>query len=233
MNFDRLTTTLLALSDDAPGLTQQQDARQDTHPARLAGLHQAGHLLAAGPLLDRTSPLRGLSILSPAPGEARTLQERDPAVQAGTLPDHRFAVDGASRSDDLLTHHLPTVYPRACRNLITVLGQTAQGLTQAAHRTKADSSPGTASPTRQNDRSGATLPRSRRTRPTRRSAATCAVPGKGHYTALEDERPRRPSAPKRRLPMMLGGAYTTKSQYGLGCSRSGRGLGTMLGAAVW
>jgi hypothetical protein len=34
--------------------------------AHLADLHQAGHLLAAGPLLDRTSPLRGLSILSPA-----------------------------------------------------------------------------------------------------------------------------------------------------------------------
>lgn len=84
MDFDRLTITLLELRDDAPGLTQeQQDALQDAHMAHLADLHEAGHLLAAGPLLDGDSRFRGLAILSVGVEEARTLQERDPAVQAG------------------------------------------------------------------------------------------------------------------------------------------------------
>jgi uncharacterized protein len=84
MDFDRLTITLLQLCDDAPELTpEQEDALQDAHMAHLAGLHEAGHLLAAGPLFDRHSPFRGLSILPTGVGEARALQERDPAVQAG------------------------------------------------------------------------------------------------------------------------------------------------------
>jgi uncharacterized protein len=84
MDFDRLTITLLELRDDAPEFTQeQQDALQDAHMAHLADLHEAGHLLAAGPLLDRDSPFRGLSILSAGVEEARALKERDPAVQAG------------------------------------------------------------------------------------------------------------------------------------------------------
>jgi hypothetical protein len=41
----------------------------------------------AGPLLDRTSPFRGLSILNVGVEEARALKESDPAVQAG-----KFAV---------------------------------------------------------------------------------------------------------------------------------------------
>jgi uncharacterized protein YciI len=84
MDFDRLTITLLELRDDAPELTQEQeDALQDAHMAHLADLHEAGHLLAAGPLLDRDSPFRGLSILSVGVEESRALKERDPAVQAG------------------------------------------------------------------------------------------------------------------------------------------------------
>jgi uncharacterized protein len=56
---------------------------QDAHMAHLADLHQSGLLLAAGPLLDRDSPYRGLSILSVGVEEALALKERDPAVQAG------------------------------------------------------------------------------------------------------------------------------------------------------
>ena len=84
MDFDRLTITLLELRDEAPDLTPEQEgALQDAHMAYLAGLHESGHLLAAGPLLDRDSPFRGLSILSVGVEEARALKERDPAVQAG------------------------------------------------------------------------------------------------------------------------------------------------------
>jgi hypothetical protein len=35
-----------------------------------------GHLLAAGPMLDRESPFRGLSILAVGVEEARALKER-------------------------------------------------------------------------------------------------------------------------------------------------------------
>jgi uncharacterized protein len=88
MDFDRFTITLLVLRNDAPELTpEQEDALQDAHMSHLAGLHQAGHLLAAGPLLDRTSQFRGLSILNFDVEEARALKESDPAVQAG-----KFAV---------------------------------------------------------------------------------------------------------------------------------------------
>jgi hypothetical protein len=84
MDFDRFTMTLLVLRDDAPNFTQEEeDALQDAHMAHLADLHASGHLLAAGPLLDRTSPFRGLSILNVGPEEALALKERDPAVQAG------------------------------------------------------------------------------------------------------------------------------------------------------
>jgi len=84
MQFDRFTITLLVLRSDAPELNPaEEDALQDAHMAHLAELHEAGHLLAAGPLLDRGSQFRGLSILNVGVEEARTLTEMDPAVQAG------------------------------------------------------------------------------------------------------------------------------------------------------
>ena len=84
MDFDRFTIALLVLRDDAPDLTaEQEDALQDAHMSHLADLHQAGHLLAAGPLLDHASQFRGLSILNVGVEEARVLKESDPAVQAG------------------------------------------------------------------------------------------------------------------------------------------------------
>ena len=80
MDFDRLTITLLERCSDAPELSPEQ---QDAHMAHLADLHEAGHLVAAGPLLDRDSPFRGLSILAVGVEEARALKESDPAVRAG------------------------------------------------------------------------------------------------------------------------------------------------------
>jgi uncharacterized protein len=84
MDFDRLTIILLERRCDAPEISpEQQDALQDAHMAHLADLHQAGHLLAAGPLLDPDSPYRGLCVLAVGVEEARVLEERDPAVRAG------------------------------------------------------------------------------------------------------------------------------------------------------
>jgi uncharacterized protein len=86
LEFDRYTIALLILRPDAPQLDEEAAAAlQDAHMAHLADLHEAGHLLVAGPLSDEK--LRGLSILNVEPERARELKEQDPAVQIG-----RFSV---------------------------------------------------------------------------------------------------------------------------------------------
>jgi uncharacterized protein YciI len=86
VDFDHLTITLLILRPDAPNLDEEAaNALQDAHMSHLADLHEAGHVLAAGPLSDEE--FRGLSIMRVDPERARELKEQDPAVQAG-----RFAV---------------------------------------------------------------------------------------------------------------------------------------------
>jgi uncharacterized protein len=87
VQFDHFTITLLLLRPDAPQLSEAaENALQDAHMAHLAALHEAGWLLAAGPLLG-DERFRGLSILNVDPERARELKEADPAVRAG-----RFAV---------------------------------------------------------------------------------------------------------------------------------------------
>jgi uncharacterized protein YciI len=89
---DRYTVTLLILRPDAPKLDEAAaDALQDAHMAHLADLHDAGHLLAAGPLLGPAErPFRGLSIWRPDPDQVQRFVEEhpDPAVAAG-----RFRVE--------------------------------------------------------------------------------------------------------------------------------------------
>lgn len=82
MQFDHYTIALLILRPDAPELDDEAAAAlQDAHMAHLADLHEAGHLLAAGPLSDEK--FRGLAILNVEPERARELKEQDPAVQIG------------------------------------------------------------------------------------------------------------------------------------------------------
>ena len=86
MQLERFTVALLILRPDAPELDEESAAElQDAHMAHLADLHEAGHLVAAGPLLDEK--FRGLSILRVEPERARKLKKQDPAVRAG-----RFSV---------------------------------------------------------------------------------------------------------------------------------------------
>ena len=80
MEFDEYTISLLV-----SGPTPNTDALQDAHLAHLASLHDAGSLLAAGPLSDPTGELRGLSILSVPVDEALRLKEADEAVRAGAF----------------------------------------------------------------------------------------------------------------------------------------------------
>jgi uncharacterized protein len=85
MDFDQFTVALLIHRDDAPVLDESaENALQDAHMAHLADLHEAGHLLAAGPLLGEPGrAYRGLSILAVDSDRARVLKEQDPAVRAG------------------------------------------------------------------------------------------------------------------------------------------------------
>ncbi len=85
MEFDRYTISLLLLRSDAPAFTEEKEAElQDAHMSHLADLHEAGQLLAAGPVLGAPDrELRGFSILSVDPERARELKEQDPAVRAG------------------------------------------------------------------------------------------------------------------------------------------------------
>ncbi|MDQ6637825.1 MAG: YciI family protein [Candidatus Dormibacteraeota bacterium] len=85
MEFDSFSIGLLLLRPDAPVLdAQAEDELQDAHMDHLAQLHEAGLLLAAGPLRPPDGgPNRGLSILRLEPQKAQEALERDPAVLAG------------------------------------------------------------------------------------------------------------------------------------------------------
>jgi len=80
MEFDSYTIALLV-----SGSTPNTDELQDAHLAHLASLHDAGALLAAGPLGDPAGELRGLSILGAGAEEAHALKVEDPAVRAGVF----------------------------------------------------------------------------------------------------------------------------------------------------
>jgi uncharacterized protein len=87
IQLDRLAIVLLTLRPDAPSTDEAaRSALQDAHLAHNADLHDAGHVLAAGPLHDEV--LRGLSIWSLEPEQVRTLSSADPSVRSGRLASH-------------------------------------------------------------------------------------------------------------------------------------------------
>jgi uncharacterized protein YciI len=92
VEFDSFTVCLLVMRPDAPELDEQAgNELQDAHLAHLAALHEAGQLLAAGPLGDER--FRGLNLFRADADRARELAEQDPAVKAGrfsikTMPWH-------------------------------------------------------------------------------------------------------------------------------------------------
>ena len=108
MTFDEFTISLLV-----SGPTPNEDALQDAHLAHLAALHDAGSLLAGGPLSDPAGELRGLSILNVPPDEARRLKEADEAVRAGVFSVRvmpwRIPSGALSFS--------PTFFPRSMRDV--------------------------------------------------------------------------------------------------------------------
>jgi uncharacterized protein YciI len=91
LDFDRFTIGLLIRRVDAPNIgDEEENALQDAHMAHLAKLHDAGVLLAAGPLLGSPDrDLRGLEIYRGSPDEVKALADQDPAVRAGRYT-HQF-----------------------------------------------------------------------------------------------------------------------------------------------
>src|SRR5438128_169521 len=88
VQLDTFTISLLYLRPDGPQLDEATLAElQDAHMAHNADMHDAGHLLIAGPVLG--PELRGLSIYRATPDEARAYGEANPSVRAGR---HRVEV---------------------------------------------------------------------------------------------------------------------------------------------
>jgi uncharacterized protein len=88
VEFDRFTVVFLLTPDDPPQLDDEAAGElQDRHLAFLAGLHESGQLLAAGPAGDprRQRKLRGISLFRGGIDETRALAEKDPAVEAGVF----------------------------------------------------------------------------------------------------------------------------------------------------
>lgn len=113
MQFDQFTIVLVMLRSDAPELDEAAAAAlQDAHMAFLADLHEAGHLLAGGPLDD--PEYRGLSIMNVGPERALELRGQDPAVLAGrlSLKAIPWTVPGGA------VHFTPTRFPRSVAEAI-------------------------------------------------------------------------------------------------------------------
>ena len=85
--FDVYTLVLLRRPANAPDMPEEElDALQAQHLAYRAHLRRDGVLVANGPFREQSDPsLRGLSIWSCAPDEARRLSDLDPSVRAGRL----------------------------------------------------------------------------------------------------------------------------------------------------
>ena len=136
MEFDRFTVALLIRRDDAPELDEGAgNALQDAHMAHLANLHQAGRLLAAGPLLGEPGrAFRGLSILAADPDQARVLTEQDPAVRAGMFRVGVPAMADPGRGGHVRPDPVPPVHGRSRRRLThTVTERTVYRSGQHQH----------------------------------------------------------------------------------------------------
>ena len=90
--FDVRTVLYLRRGEHPPELDEEAStALHHAHLAHLAELHERGLIVVNGPLRDQSDEtIRGMSVWTVGPDEARRLAEQDPAVRAG-----RFRVDVA------------------------------------------------------------------------------------------------------------------------------------------
>jgi uncharacterized protein YciI len=85
VDFDTFGIVLLLTGPNTaspPG--GEPDPIQDAHLAHLAELHEAGHLMAAGPFrIDDLPQIRGIAVFTTDQHTAAKLMADDPAVRAG------------------------------------------------------------------------------------------------------------------------------------------------------
>ena len=112
MEFDRFSLVFLLTNPTAPVRSESEDALiQDAHMSHLSDLHEAGHLLAAGPIGDLH--YRGVCLFQVDVEKAQKLMETDPAFQAGwfTLKAMTWMVPGGAMN---FSH---TQFPRSISDL--------------------------------------------------------------------------------------------------------------------
>ena len=81
MDFDQLSLGLLTTKSGTPQRSQAENhAIQDAHMSHLADLHDAGFLVAAGPLANEH--FRGMLLFKTDVEHAKALMQADPAVLA-------------------------------------------------------------------------------------------------------------------------------------------------------
>jgi uncharacterized protein YciI len=85
--MDQYTLVMLRRGPRAFEFSEEElDELQTQHIAHLDSLREQGVLLVGGPFSDQPDEtLRGMSIYSVGPDEARRLAESDPSVQAGRM----------------------------------------------------------------------------------------------------------------------------------------------------
>ena len=158
MEFDELTIVLTILRPDAPELDDEAaEALQNAHMAHLADLHEAGYLLAGGPLDD--PEFRGLSIFNVGPERARELRAQDPAVHRRAALDQGHPVACPGRRRPFHSDTLPALARRSRRlvaeqavadapHVLDVRARRAAGAGVTRASPACASGPGTGSPTR-------------------------------------------------------------------------------------
>ena len=115
MEFEHYTVVLLMTNPDAPQLDEERAAAlQDAHLHHLASLHEAGHVLAGGPVSDPDREIRGFSLLAVDVETARTLKKADPAVQAGVFVLRVLPW----RTPAGALHFTQTTYPHAIADVV-------------------------------------------------------------------------------------------------------------------
>jgi uncharacterized protein YciI len=85
--LDRCTLVLLVRPADAPEMSEERlDELQQQHLAFVQRMRDAGHVAAAGPVMNQPDErLRGLCLYLTGPDEAKRLAAQDPSVRAGRM----------------------------------------------------------------------------------------------------------------------------------------------------
>jgi len=84
IRLDSYTLLTLRTGDDPPDLTEEERLRlQDAHLSHLADLHEAGHMVAGGPVVHVDPTWRGLVLFRTDEATALRLMSDDPLVVAG------------------------------------------------------------------------------------------------------------------------------------------------------